>query len=221
MMSVSKLRHPRSSFSKRLFTSITSIENRVETTINEKGVAHVVLNRPDKLNGMDLPMFEAVAETASKLRQDRNIRAVILSGKGRAFCTGLDVKSVAKNPSSTMKRLLERPSGYGAKGNEIGNLAQDVSYLWRELPVPVIAVLHGMCYGAGFQIALGADMRYATPDCKVSIMEGKWGLIPDMGASIFLRELTRIDIAKVKRLHYSTHIFVDNFQISLYFPSTL
>ena len=198
MMSVSNLRHPRSSLSKRLFTSLTSIENRVETTMDEKGIAHVVLNRPDKLNGMDLPMFEAVAETASKLRQDRNIRAVILSGKGRAFCTGLDVKSVAKNPSSTMKRLLERPSGYGAKENEIGNLAQDVSYLWRELPVPVIAVLHGMCYGAGFQIALGADMRYATPDCKLSIMEGKWGLIPDMGASIFLRELTRIDIAKVK-----------------------
>jgi enoyl-CoA hydratase/carnithine racemase len=95
-----------------------------------------------------------------------------------------------------MDRLLERPSGYGAAGNEIGNLAQDVSYLWRELPVPVIAALHGMCFGGGLQIALGADMRYSTPDCKLSIMEGKWGLVPDMGASIVLRELISIDVAK-------------------------
>jgi enoyl-CoA hydratase/carnithine racemase len=100
------------------------------------------------------------------------------------------------NPKKQTERLLERPSGHGVEGNEIGNLAQDVSYLWRELPVPVIAVLHGMCYGAGLQIALGADMRYATPDCKLSIMEGKWGLIPDMGAAVTLRELVRIDVAK-------------------------
>ena len=86
-------------------------------------------------------------------------------------------KSVAKNPRKMIRRLLERPSGYGVEGNEIGNLAQDVSYLWRELPVPVVAVLHGMCFGAGLQIALGADMRYATPDCQLSVMEGKWGLI--------------------------------------------
>lgn len=123
------------------------------------------------------------------------------------------------NPHKITKNLLKRPSGYGVKGNEIGNLAQDVSYLWRELPVPVIAVLQGMlfgmqklkfnvqligcpflksgmCFGAGLQIALGADMRYATPNCKLSIMESKWGLIPDMGASIALRELIRIDVAK-------------------------
>ncbi|CAJ1949309.1 unnamed protein product [Cylindrotheca closterium] len=170
--------------------------DRVETTIDNDGIARVVLNRPDKLNACDLAMFEAVAETASKLREDRSLRAVLVSGKGRAFCTGLDVKSVAKSPRQTIRRLLERPSGYGVEGNEIGNLAQDVSYLWRELPVPVIAVLHGMCFGAGLQIALGADMRYSTPDCQLSIMEGKWGLIPDMGASITLRELVRKDVAK-------------------------
>jgi hypothetical protein len=105
-------------------------------------------------------------------------------------------KAILNNPVKQTQRLLERPSGYGVTGNEIGNLAQDVSILWRELPVPVIAVLHGMCYGAGLQIALGADMRYASNDCKMSIMEGKWGLIPDMGAAITLRELIRIDVAK-------------------------
>jgi enoyl-CoA hydratase/carnithine racemase len=158
------------------------------------GICHVQLSRPDKLNACDLQMFESVARTAGDLRQDRSLRAVILSGQGRAFCTGLDVVEVTKNGNKQIQRLLERPSGYGRDG--IGNLAQDVSMLWRELPVPVIAVLHGMCYGAGFQIALGADFRYATPDCQLSIMEGKWGLIPDMGASVLLKELVSIDVAK-------------------------
>jgi hypothetical protein len=103
-------------------------------------------------------------------------------------------------PQKEMNKLLQRPSGYGVEGNEIGNLAQDVSYdPWRELPVPVVAVLQGMCFGAGLHTALGAaDMRFATPDCKLSIMEGRWGLMPDMGATIALRELARID--KVKKL---------------------
>jgi enoyl-CoA hydratase/carnithine racemase len=172
--------------------------------MDNNGICHVRLNRPDKLNACDLPMFEAIAETASRLRDDRSLRAVVLSGNGRAFCTGLDVQSVMKDgdPRQQIKRLLARPSGYGgsgdsaADGHNIGNLAQDVSMLWRQLPVPVIACLHGMCYGAGFQIALGADFRYATPDCKLSIMEGKWGLIPDMGASVLLKELVRMDVAK-------------------------
>lgn len=173
-------------------------ESRVETSIDTStGIAHVQWNRPHKLNAVDLPMFEAMAATAADLRTDRSLRAVIMSGKGRAFCTGLDVKSaLSKFPQSkTIERLLERPSGYGGY-NGIGNLAQDVSVLWRELPVPVIAILHGMCFGAGMQIALGADFRLASPDCKLSIMETKWGLIPDMGISITLRELVRMDVAK-------------------------
>jgi enoyl-CoA hydratase/carnithine racemase len=174
---------------------VDSTNERVTKSLDTStGICHVQLSRPEKLNACDLQMFEAVARTASDLRQDRSLRAVILSGQGRAFCTGLDVVDVTKNGSKQTRRLLERPSGYGRDG--IGNLAQDVSILWRELPVPVIAVLHGMCYGAGFQIALGADFRYATPNCKLSIMEGKWGLIPDMGASILLKELIRIDVAK-------------------------
>ena len=138
---------------------------------------------------------------------------------------------VKNNPIKTFHRLLERPSGYGRTADSAGNLAQDVAYLWRDLPVPVIAVLHGMCFGGtiprmglcahclllllllhhslcfccccccccslgGLQIALGADFRFATPDCKISIMEAKWGLIPDMSASVTLRELVRIDVAK-------------------------
>jgi enoyl-CoA hydratase/carnithine racemase len=172
--------------------------DRVETTIDTAtGIAHVVLNRPEKLNALDLSMFEAISDTAKKLQNDRSIRAVILSGKGRAFCTGLDIQSAIPDFKSTIsgdkswsQRLLERPEG------EAANLAQDVGYRWRELDVPVIASLHGMCFGGGMQIALGADFRFATPDCKLSIMEAKWGLIPDMSATVTLRELVRIDVAK-------------------------
>jgi enoyl-CoA hydratase/carnithine racemase len=168
----------------------------VTTSTDKDGICEVVLNRPDKLNACDMKMFQSIAEAASQLRDDRSVRAVIVRGEGRAFCTGLDVKSVMGSPLQQIETLLKRPSGYGKPNNEVGNLAQDVSYLWRELPVPVICVLHGMCYGAGLQIALGADFRYATPDCKLSVMETKWGLIPDMSISITLRELVRIDVAK-------------------------
>jgi len=176
------------------FSTTVADTTRVETTIDSNGIAHVSLARPDKLNALDLPMFETIAAEASKLKSDKSLRAVILSGKGRAFCTGLDVKTILRNnPKTAMDRLLERPSGFSYKS---GNLAQNVGYLWRDLPVPVIAVLHGMCFGGGMQIALGADFRFVTPDCKLSIMEAKWGLIPDMSASVTLRELVRIDVAK-------------------------
>jgi enoyl-CoA hydratase/carnithine racemase len=176
--------------------------DRVTTTIDTAtGIAHVVLNRPEKLNALDLAMFEAISETAINLQADRSIRAVILSGNGRAFCTGLDIQSAMPDFKSSLglssssgkswsQRLLERPEG------QVANLAQDVGYRWRELNVPVIAALHGMCFGGGMQIALGADFRFATPDCKISIMEAKWGLIPDMSATVTLRELVRIDVAK-------------------------
>ena len=195
---ISALRALRSSLSgTALESSNDSSSTRVITSISSEGIAHVELNRANKLNSLDLKMFESIAKNAQELKTDRSIRAVILSGRGRAFCTGLDVNSmIQSNPMKVTDRLLERPSGYGEKDNEIGNLAQDVGYLWRSLPVPVIAVLHGMCFGGGMQIALGADFRIATPDCKLSIMESKWGLIPDMSASITLRELVRMDVAK-------------------------
>lgn len=172
------------------------IQDRVKIIRLKQGIAHVQLSRPDKLNSLDVPMFEAIADAAARLRKESKLRAVIISGEGRAFCTGLDAKSVAiSGPSKALKALLERPSAYGGN-NGLGNLAQDVCYLWRQIPVPVIAAIHGMCFGGGLQIALGADMRYSTPDCKLSIMESRWGLIPDMGASVTLRELVRIDVAK-------------------------
>ncbi|MYL27708.1 MULTISPECIES: crotonase/enoyl-CoA hydratase family protein [Halomonadaceae] len=155
----------------------------------DNDIAYVTLNRPDKYNGLDMAMFDAIASTAKTLKKDRSIRAVIIQGAGKAFCSGLDVKSVSANPVNFAK-LLFKP------GRKISNLAQDVGYLWREVPAPVIAVTHGVCYGGGLQIALGADFRYSTRDCEFSIMEAKWGLIPDMSITTTLSELMPIDKAK-------------------------
>jgi len=161
---------------------------RVLITI-EDGIAIVTLNRPGKYNSLDMPMFEAITRAAKTLKKDRSVRAIILNGAGDAFCSGLDVKTVSKNPVNFLK-LLVKP------GRRISNLAQDVGYLWRDVPAPVIAVTHGYCFGGGFQIALGADFRFSTTDCTFSIMESKWGLIPDMSLTVTLRELVPIDLAK-------------------------
>jgi enoyl-CoA hydratase/carnithine racemase len=173
------------------------ILDRISIEIEDQ-IAFVTLSRKEKLNALDMPMFEAIIKAAKKLKKDKHIRAIILSGDGTAFCSGLDVKSMFKNPISAVK-LLVKP------GTKISNVAQDVSYLWRDVPVPVIAVTHGKCWGGGFQIALGADFRYTTPDCEFSIMESKWGLIPDMGGTITLRELANIDI--IKELTMTARIF--------------
>ncbi|WP_165855587.1 crotonase/enoyl-CoA hydratase family protein [Marinobacter sp. JSM 1782161] len=155
----------------------------------DNGIATVTLNRPDKYNGLDMPMFEAIAATARKLKKERHVRAIILNGNGEAFCSGLDVKRVSSNPVNFLKLLIK-------PGRKISNLAQDVGYLWREVPAPVIAATHGYCFGGGFQIALGADFRFTTADCEFSIMETKWGLIPDMSLTVTLPELIPIDLAK-------------------------
>ncbi|MEO0322746.1 MAG: crotonase/enoyl-CoA hydratase family protein [Myxococcota bacterium] len=163
---------------------------RVLCDIDDAGIAHVRLNRPDKRNGLDLPMFRAIAGTARDLAHRKDLRAVVLSGEGPAFCAGLDVKAQLANPQAMIGELMERPS------DRIANLAQEVAWGWRELPVPVIAALQGPVFGGGLQIALGADLRYAAPDAQLSVMEIAWGLIPDMSASQTLLGLVRPDVAK-------------------------
>jgi enoyl-CoA hydratase/carnithine racemase len=163
-------------------------EQRVKVEIIDT-IAHVKLNRADKLNALDMPMFLAIRDAIKVLQKDRNIRAVIVSGNGEDFCSGLDVKSIMKS-SKSMVKLLFKALPWRA------NLAQIVSTGWRDIPTPVICAIHGRCWGGGLQIALGADFRFATPDSSLSILEGKWGLIPDMGGTIALRDLMPIDQAK-------------------------
>jgi len=152
-------------------------------------VAHVKLNRADKRNGLDLAMFEAIIAAGEALAEDRAVRAVVLSGEGKAFCAGLDFKSFMASPDVSQK-LLSRPAGKAA------NVAQQVAWVWREVPVPVIAAVHGQAFGGGLQIALGADLRYVRPDAQLSVMEIRWGLIPDMGISKTLLPLVRADVAR-------------------------
>ena len=163
------------------------IENRVLLTL-ENQLALVQLNRPEKHNALDLEMFRAIAQIQKKLTGESGIRAVILSGSGVDFCSGLDAKSVLKDRTGALK-LLWKWLPWRA------NLAQQVSVGWRRLSVPVFAAIHGRCWGGGLQIALGADFRIARPDASLSIMEGKLGLIPDMGGTLAVRELMTRDHA--------------------------
>ncbi|WP_428240226.1 crotonase/enoyl-CoA hydratase family protein [Gynuella sp.] len=152
-------------------------------------IAYVSLNRADKHNGLDMPMMLAIIATARRIRKDRNIRAVVLSGEGPSFCAGLDFRAVSQNPSMVPRFFLKWPW-------RKQNPAQQVAHCWRDLPIPVICVLQGNCFGAGMQIALACDYRIAAPTANLAIMEMKWGLIPDMSGMVTLSRLTRIDIAQ-------------------------
>jgi len=158
------------------------------TLLIEDDIAFVTLNRPEKRNALDMQMFRSIDKISRRLKQDRDIRAVIVQANGEDFCSGLDIKSVMSKKSSALSLLAKWLPGQA-------NLAQRVSYNWRKIPVPVIMVIQGRCWGGGLQIALGADFRFSTPGASFSIMEGKWGLIPDMGANLALRELVAKDVA--------------------------
>ncbi|MBU2923863.1 crotonase/enoyl-CoA hydratase family protein [Colwellia sp. C2M11] len=155
----------------------------------EQNIAYVTLNRVDKHNGLDKPMILELVQVAKKINEDRAIRCVILQGAGASFCAGLDFNYVAKNPSMIGKFFFKLPW-------RKDNMFQRVAHVWRDLSVPVIAVVHGNCFGAGMQIILGCDYRIATPDANLSILEMKWGLIPDMSGMVTLSRLTRLDIAQ-------------------------
>jgi enoyl-CoA hydratase/carnithine racemase len=165
---------------------------RVSVSIKD-GVADVRLNRPEKMNALDQAMFEGLLETGAELASDRSLRAVVLSGEGRAFSAGLDFASfaaLAAHAEPAAATLLRREQDNPA------NRAQRAAFVWTEVPVPVIAAIHGVAFGGGFQIAMGADLRYVAPDARLSVMEIKWGLIPDMTGSQTLRRLVRLDVAK-------------------------
>ena len=166
------------------------MSERVRVTLAD-GVADVRLNRPEKLNALDPPMFEGLVETGRALAVDPSVRAVVLSGEGRGFCAGLDFASFMALGSATAARGCSR-----ARSGSPVNFAQRAAWVWTEVPVPVIAAVHGVAYGGGLQIALAADVRLVAPDAQLSVMEIKWGLIPDMSGTQTLRHLVRLDVAK-------------------------
>jgi enoyl-CoA hydratase/carnithine racemase len=169
-------------------TSATSEQTRVSVSV-EDHVAEVRLSRPDKHNALDAAMFLGIVDAIEQIAAAPGVRAVVLHGEGPSFCSGLDVASFMGGPLSTAD-LLARD------GDRAANLAQRVAYDWTQLPMPVIAAVHGCCFGGGLQIALGADVRIAAHDASLSVMEIRWGLVPDMAITQTLPRLVRMDVAK-------------------------
>ena len=161
-------------------------------------VATVMLNRADKYNALDFEMFAALGEAADTIAGSESIRAVVLHGAGENFCAGIDVSVFAESGMAIdAAAMAPLPGG-------IANRFQQASYAWRELEMPVICAIHGVAFGAGLQIALGADLRYASPDAQLSIMEVKWGLIPDLAISTTARGLVSAD--RLKELAFSGRV---------------
>jgi enoyl-CoA hydratase/carnithine racemase len=188
------------------------MSERIKITV-ESGVADVRLARPEKINALDQAMFEGIADAIATLGAMPGLRCVVLSGEGRGFCVGIDLNTLEGNP--TLKDLRVRTHGKA-------NLYQQIAWGWRNLPVPVIVAVHGFAFGAGFQMMLGADIRIVAPDAQLSMMELRWGLVPDVAGIALLRGLVRDDIAReitftartfageeAARLGLATHVAVD------------
>ena len=175
------------------------MSNRISIKIDQH-VADVRLNRPEKMNALDEEMFQAIIAAGNSLAENDDVRCVVLSGEGKAFCAGLDLSNFDFNNAEGLSgsKLLERTHG-------IANKWQKVAWQWRELPVPVIGAIHGVAFGGGLQIMLGADIRYITADTKLSVMEVKWGIVPDMAGTQIMRHLIREDI--IKELTYTHRVF--------------
>lgn len=154
------------------------------------GIAALTLTRPEKHNALEPRTFEELAAAADQVRRHAGVRALVMSGEGPSFCSGLDFAAVQASGAAGRTRLVGREPGQAA------NLVQRCALVWRELPIPVIAALHGHVLGGGLQIALGTDVRLAAPDTRLAILELQHGLVPDMGISLTLPALVGLDVAK-------------------------
>lgn len=171
---------------------------RVSIDLGTNGVAQVRFNRADKMNALDPVQFDAIIEAGEELRSMKGLRVVVLSGEGRAFCAGLDLGSMASGGSNPTADLATRTHGNA-------NRAQEAAMTWRKCPVPVIAAVHGVCFGGGLQIASGADIRVVHPATRMAVMEMKWGLVPDMAGYTLWRGLVRDDV--LRELTYTNREF--------------
>ncbi|WP_307696050.1 crotonase/enoyl-CoA hydratase family protein, partial [Sphingomonas koreensis] len=162
-------------------------------------VADIRLRRPFKMNALDGPMFDALIAAAESVAVDPTIRAVVLSGEGKAFCAGIDLESLQALMSDEGKQAMQ------SRSHGLANRYQQAALAWREVPVPVIAALHGVAFGGGLQIPLGADIRISAPDTKFSLMEVRWGIVPDMAGTVLLRSIVREDV--LRELIYTARVF--------------
>jgi enoyl-CoA hydratase/carnithine racemase len=172
------------------------LTDRIRVEI-DGGVAHVLLNRPEKKNALDGDMFEGLRAAARAIAEDRSVRAVVLSGAGDSFCSGIDLSNFSDMASGGLSAESESVQAAVAdKSAEGANSAQQLAWQWQELPVPVIAAVTGVAYGGGLHIALGADIRIVAPDARIAFVEISWGLVPDLSGTQALRRLVPLDLAK-------------------------
>jgi enoyl-CoA hydratase/carnithine racemase len=171
------------------------MKDRVSITLLESGIADVRLIRSDKMNALDPPMMAGIAEAIAQLEATPGLRVVVLSGEGRSFCAGLDMASMAGGSGNDLS----------ARTHGDANLPQHLAWGWRTLAVPVIAAVHGVAFGGGFQIMSGADIRIAHPESRMAIMELKWGLVPDMAGFPLWRTMVRDDV--LRELTYTNREF--------------
>lgn len=182
------------------------MSDRVIVSVSD-GVADVRFNRADKRNALDNAMFSAIAEAGERLKTEPGVRAVVLSGAGASFCAGLDFSSFQAMASADEPVVPKSNEGNPGSMEEdrITHLGQQICWVWQEVPVPVIAAVHGHALGGGLQIALGADIRIVHPDTKLSVREVHWGLVPDMTGTFMLSGLVRPDVAK--ELTFTARLF--------------
>jgi enoyl-CoA hydratase/carnithine racemase len=185
------------------------MKDRISINMLEGGIADVRLIRTDKMNALDQGMFEGIVEAIQTLEMTAGLRVVVLSGDGKAFCAGLDMASMAGGSGNNL----------GARVHGDANVPQQVAWGWRKLAVPVIAAVHGVAFGGGFQIMSGADIRVAHPDTRCAIMELKWGLVPDMAGFPLWRTLVRDDV--LRELTYTNREFSGSEAFALGFVSHL
>ena len=192
------------------------IDDRVTISVVD-GIADVKMNRADKRNALDNAMFTSLSAAGEYLKKLDGLRVVVLSGDGASFCAGLDFSSFAQMAEAGAKanatdNNADKKTGEKSDMNagtmvdgRITHMAQQVCWVWQEVPVPVIAAVHGHALGGGIQIALGADIRIVHPETQLSVREVHWGLIPDMTGTLMLSRLVRPDI--VKNLVFTARVF--------------
>lgn len=182
----------------------TSFHDRVTVSIDNH-IAHVEMIRSDKMNALDKAMFDGLIESGAFLADKKDVRVVVLSGQGRAFCAGLDMANFAAMADAEADADVQTDGDLITRTHGDANNFQQVCQAWHNLPMPVIAAAHNVCLGGGLHVFLGCDIRYAAPETRFSIMEIRWGLIPDMGSTPLLPHLLRRDV--IKELTFTGRIF--------------
>lgn len=180
------------------------MSDRVTINISD-GIADVRFNRPEKRNALDGEQFQAIVDAGESLKTNKKVNVVVVSGEGASFCAGLDLATMGGMATGERNTDSPQPSASDMKDGRITHLGQQSAWVWQEVPVPVIAAVHGHALGGGCQIALGADIRIAHPDTKFSVRETYWGLVPDMAGTVLMQGLVRPDI--MKEIVFSARIF--------------